>query len=168
SDSGVTERVVSQLLTEIDGLEEMKGVTILAATNRPDLIDPALMRPGRFDQVISVGNPDEESRTKILEVHLKETNLSKEVKLNSLSKQTEGWSGAEVAAYVERTKMIAIREFIELNINVKQDIDDLALNNLILTLDHFNEAFKEMNLSPKENYELKPPGLSDVSDNSFL
>ncbi len=55
----------------------MKGVTILAATNRPDLIDPALMRPGRFDQVISVGNPDEESRTKILEVHLKETNLSK-------------------------------------------------------------------------------------------
>ncbi len=65
--------------------------------------------------------------------------------------------------------MIAIREFIELNINVKQDIDDLALNNLILTLDHFNEAFKEMNLSPKkENYELKPPGLSDVSDNSFL
>ena len=168
SDSGVTERVVSQLLTEIDGLEEMKGVTILAATNRPDLIDPALMRPGRFDQVISVGNPDEESRTKILEVHLKETNLSKEVKLKSLSKQTEGWSGAEVAAYVERTKMIAIREFIELNINVKQDIDDLALNNLILTLDHFNEAFKEMNLSPKENYELKPPGLSDVSDNSFL
>ena len=126
------------------------------------------MRPGRFDQVISVGNPDEESRTKILEVHLKETNLSKEVKLKSLSKQTEGWSGAEVAAYVERTKMIAIREFIELNMNVKQDIDDLALNNLILTLDHFNEAFKEMNLPPKENYELKPPGLSDVSDNSFL
>jgi len=168
SDTGVTERVVSQLLTEIDGVEEMKGVTILAATNRPDLIDPALMRPGRFDQVISIGQPDGETRKSIFAVHLRNIKVSDRVDLDIMVNSTENWSGAEIAALVDRARMIAIREFIAVNVNNAGDIDELALKNLMLTTDHLDKAFIKMKPRPKKEYTLKPPGLSDVNDSTFI
>jgi len=167
ADSGVIERVVSQLLTEIDGLEEMKGVTILAASNRPELIDPALMRPGRFDHVIRVGQPDYETRQKILQVHLEGIKISDKIDLDSLAGSTSGWSGAEIAALVNRARMLAIREFIDVNVSTAGDIDELALQNLMITKHHIDTAYSEVKPEPKQEYDLKPPGMSDVKDNSF-
>jgi transitional endoplasmic reticulum ATPase len=167
-DSGVTERVVSQLLTEIDGLEEMKGVTILAATNRPDLIDPALMRPGRFDRVIPVNNPDFETRMRIFKVKLTGVRVSDKVNLDSMATATENWSGAEITALVDRARMIAIREFIEMTTNAGGEITEQALHNLMLTRDHFDSAYQEMIPGERAEYKLKPPGLSEVKDTTFV
>ena len=90
-DSGVTKRVVNQLLTEMDGLEELDDVAIIAATNRPDILDPGLVRPGRFDRHIKVDTPDEESRLAIFKVHTKDMPLAEDVKLSRLAKNTEGY-----------------------------------------------------------------------------
>ena len=167
SDSGVTQRVVSQLLTEIDGLEEMKGVTILAATNRPDMIDAALMRPGRFDKVILVGNPNKETRMEIFKVHFNHMKVSQNIDLDVLADLTNGASGAEIAALVSNARMHAIREFIKVSVNSKGEIDQLALKNLILTQEHLDLSLKE--IKPKEsNYEYEPPGLSEMKDHSFV
>ena len=97
-DSGVTKRVVNQLLTEMDGLEELDDVAIIAATNRPDILDPGLVRPGRFDRHIKVDTPDEESRLAIFKVHTKDMPLAKDVKLSRLAKNTEGYVGADIEA----------------------------------------------------------------------
>ncbi|MHA2249578.1 MAG: CDC48 family AAA ATPase [Candidatus Kariarchaeaceae archaeon] len=164
SDSGVTKRVVSQLLTEIDGLEEMKGVTILAATNRPDLIDPALIRPGRFDKVLFVGNPNQETRKAIFDVHFQNMNLSKNIDTNDLALQTENYSGAEIAQIVQNSRMVAIREFIKLHTSVNKEIDDNALKNLMLTKEHINEALESSKPKDQKTYKIKPPGISELSD----
>ncbi|MDH5404380.1 MAG: AAA family ATPase, partial [Candidatus Heimdallarchaeota archaeon] len=157
----------SQLLTEIDGLEEMKGVTILAATNRPDMIDAALMRPGRFDKVILVGNPNKETRMEIFKVHFNHMKVSQNIDLDVLADLTNGASGAEIAALVSNARMHAIREFIKVSVNSKGEIDQLALKNLILTQEHLDLSLKE--IKPKEsNYEYEPPGLSEMKDHSFV
>ncbi|MGC9097128.1 MAG: ATP-binding protein, partial [Infirmifilum sp.] len=96
TDSGVTERVVSQLLTEMDGLERLEGVVVIAATNRPDIIDPALLRPGRFDRLIYVPPPDEKARLEIFKVHTKRMPLAEDVDLAELAKRTEGYTGADI------------------------------------------------------------------------
>ena len=97
-DSGVTKRVVNQLLTEIDGLEELEDVAIIAATNRQDIIDPGLLRPGRFDRHIKVDVPNEDARLEIFKVHTKGMPLAKDVKLSKLAKSTEGYVGADIDA----------------------------------------------------------------------
>ncbi|MBU0570395.1 CDC48 family AAA ATPase, partial [Patescibacteria group bacterium] len=94
----VTERVVSQFLTEMDGIEELKGVMILASTNRPDLIDPALLRPGRFDFVLELPKPDLKAREQIFKVHTKGKPLAKDVSLAQLAKETKGMVGADIAS----------------------------------------------------------------------
>ncbi|MGC8648885.1 MAG: CDC48 family AAA ATPase [Candidatus Micrarchaeia archaeon] len=108
-DSMVTERVVDTLLTELDGLHEMKNVIVLAATNRPDMIDPALLRPGRIDKIIEIPLPDEETRFAIFKVHTKCMPLDKNVDLKTLAKVTENYTGAEIENVVREAGMNAIR-----------------------------------------------------------
>jgi transitional endoplasmic reticulum ATPase len=108
-DTMVTERVVVTLLTEMDGLKETKNIFVLAATNRPDVIDPALLRPGRFDKIIEIPMPDEPTRTAIFKVHTKNMPLAKDVSLEELSKQTENYTGAEIENLIREAGMNAIR-----------------------------------------------------------
>ena len=112
-DSGVTKRVVNQLLTEMDGLEELEDVAIIAATNRPDILDAGLMRPGRFDRHIEVKEPDEEARLAIFEVHTKDMPLADDVDLKKLAKNTEGYVGADIEAVCREAAMLALRENLE-------------------------------------------------------
>jgi len=112
SDSHVTERVISQILTELDGLEELRDVTVIAATNRPDIIDPALLRPGRFDRRIYVKLPDREARKEIFRIHTRKKPLAKDVDLDKLAGKTEGYTGSDIAAVCNEAVMLAIREHI--------------------------------------------------------
>ncbi len=106
----VTERVVNQLLTEMDGLEELHGVVVIGATNRPDIIDPALLRPGRFDELIMAPVPDKESRQKIFQVHLKKVPLAEDIDMEALIEQTDNYTGADIAAVVRKAGRLALRE----------------------------------------------------------
>ncbi len=108
-DSMVTERIVATLLTEMDGLADMKNIIVLAATNRPDMIDPALLRPGRFDKIIEIPLPDEATRLQILKVHTRRMPLEKSVDLAELAKATENYTGAEIENVVREAGMNAIR-----------------------------------------------------------
>ncbi|MBS3054415.1 MAG: CDC48 family AAA ATPase [Candidatus Aenigmarchaeota archaeon] len=135
-DSQVTERVVSQLLTEISGLEDLHDVVVLAATNRPDIVDPALLRPGRFDRQILVPTPDEKARLQVLKVHTKDMPLTKDVSLDKLAKETEGFSGADLEAYVREAAMNAMRKDIDSKEVARKD---------------FEAVFKEMKPSVSED-----------------
>ncbi len=109
TDSGVTERVISQLLTEMDGLETLQNVVVIAATNRPDIIDPGLLRPGRFDRLIYIPSPDEESRKQILTIHTKSIPLAADIDLTFLARETKGYSGADLQALCNEAAMSAVR-----------------------------------------------------------
>ncbi len=141
--SHVTESVVSQILTELDGMEELKNVTILAATNRPDMLDDALLRPGRLERHIYVPAPDEESRRKIFEVYLGGDTgdiLAKDVDIDVLVKQTEGYVGADIEALVREAKMAAMRDFIiQMGTSNEEERKD-AIKNVMLTRAHFEAA----------------------------
>ena len=113
TDSGVTKRVVNQLLTEMDGLEELEDVAIIAATNRPDILDAGLMRPGRFDRHIQVKEPDEEARISIFKVHTKGMPLADDVDIKKLAKNTEGYVGADIEAVCREAAMLALRDDLE-------------------------------------------------------
>jgi transitional endoplasmic reticulum ATPase len=125
----VTERVVNQLLSEMDGLEELHGVVVIGATNRPDIIDPALLRPGRFDELIMAPVPDRESRQKIFQVHLKQVPLAGDMDLEALIDQTENYTGADIAAVVRKAGRLALRE-------------DMAADKICLK--HFLAALQEI------------------------
>ena len=112
TDSHVTERMVSQLLTEIDGLEDLKGVVIIGATNRPDIIDEALLRPGRFDRIINVPLPGKDARRQILAIHTKKKPLDSTWDINKLIDLTEGYTGADLEALVNAAAMAAIKDHI--------------------------------------------------------
>lgn len=111
-DSNVTERVVSQMLTELDGLEPMNDVVVIAATNRPDMIDPALLRPGRFDKSIYVAPPDKESRRSIFGIHTKGKPLGADVDLDELADRTENCTGADISAVCNEAVMSAVRRLV--------------------------------------------------------
>jgi transitional endoplasmic reticulum ATPase len=111
-DSQVTERVISQFLTELDGLEELRGVLVLAATNRKDLIDSAILRPGRFDFVVDFPLPEEEARREIFRVHTQGKPLADDVSLKALAQETEGMAGSDVAVICQEASLAAIRELI--------------------------------------------------------
>jgi len=119
AETQVTERVVSQLLTELDGMQEMHGVVVLAATNRADMIDPALLRPGRFDKIIQIPLPDKESRKKILEINAEEIPFEKDpnspdyVNFSKLAEATDGFSGADVAAIANTAVSLVIHEHLD-------------------------------------------------------
>ena len=112
-DSGVTQRVVNQLLTEMDGMEELHDISVIAATNRPDIIDPALLRPGRFDRHVEVGLPDQKSREAIFKVHTKDMPLAEDVDIKELAEKTEGFVGADIEAVCREAVMLTLREDIE-------------------------------------------------------
>jgi len=112
SDSHVTENVVSQILTEIDGLEELNNVLIIGATNRLDIVDEALLRPGRFDRIIKVPNPDEKGRQHIFEIHTKKKPLASDVKIPEIVKITDDFSGAEIAAVANRAAIAALKRYV--------------------------------------------------------
>jgi transitional endoplasmic reticulum ATPase len=109
----VTERVISQMLTEMDGLEDLKGVVIIGATNRPDILDEALLRPGRFDRMLEVPIPDKEARKQIFLIHTGKKPLDADVKMEKLVDMTDGMTGADIAAFVNAAAMSAIKEHIE-------------------------------------------------------
>ncbi|MGC8584653.1 MAG: CDC48 family AAA ATPase [Thermoplasmata archaeon] len=110
TDSGVTERIVNQLLTSMDGLENMEGVVVIASTNRPDIIDPALLRPGRFDRLVYIPPPDKETRLKILKVHTRRMPLDKDVDLNVIAEKLNQYVGADIENICREAGMFAIRE----------------------------------------------------------
>ncbi|MGB4611867.1 MAG: CDC48 family AAA ATPase [Methanothermobacter thermautotrophicus] len=110
ADSGVTQRVVNQLLTEIDGLEELQDVAVIAATNRPDILDPALLRPGRFDRHVKVEDPDKEARLAIFRVHTKDMPLADDVDLEKLAAKSEGYVGADIEAVCREAAMLTLRD----------------------------------------------------------
>jgi transitional endoplasmic reticulum ATPase len=140
-DSGVSERVVSQLLTELDGLEALEDVVVIATTNRPDLIDSALLRPGRLDRHVHVPVPDEEARRAILEVHTREKPLADDVDLDSIARRTEGYVGADIEAVTREAAMAASREFV--NSVSKEEIGE-SVGNVRITMDHFEHALDEV------------------------
>jgi len=145
--SHVTESVVSQILTELDGMEELKNVTILAATNRPDMLDDALLRPGRLERHIYVPAPDEESRRKIFEVYLGgETGdiLAKDVDIEMLVRQTEGYAGSDIEALVREAKMAARRDFIVLMGTSNEHERRDAIKNVMITRAHFDAALAKV------------------------
>lgn len=109
-DSGVTERIVNQLLTELDGITILKNVVVIGATNRPDILDTALIRPGRFDRLIYVPPPDRKARLEIFKVHIKEMPLARDVDLDKLAERTEGYTGADVEAVCREAAFITLRK----------------------------------------------------------
>ncbi|MEM4823813.1 MAG: AAA family ATPase, partial [Zestosphaera sp.] len=122
-DSYVSERVVSQLLTEMDSIEKIKNVIVIAATNRPDLVDPALLRPGRLDKLIYVPQPDIKARLEILKVLTRRTPLSPEVSLEEIAKKTEGYSGADLTALVREAALNALRRDYEATQVTREDFE---------------------------------------------
>jgi len=136
ADSHVTERVISQLLTELDGIEELKGVVVLAASNRPDIIDPALLRAGRFDFQLELPIPDEKTRLEIFKVHTRGKPLADDVDVESLAKATEGLVGSDIEAVSKRASVLAIREFIN------QEEKDLT--KFKISARHFSSALETM------------------------
>jgi transitional endoplasmic reticulum ATPase len=137
SDSNVTERVVNQLLTEIDGLEGMHDIVIIGATNRPDMLDTALLRPGRFDRIILTNVPDLPARLEIFKVHMKDMPL-KDVDVEELAAHTEGYVGADIEAVCREAAILALRE----NIGAK-----------VVTMRHFEEALKKVPASITKDVE---------------
>jgi len=137
SDSGVTERVVNQFLTEIDGLEGMHDIVIIGATNRPDMLDTALLRPGRFDRIILTSVPDFPSRLEIFKVHTASMPL-KDVDIEELSAKTEGYVGADIEAVCREAAILALRE---------------SISSKIVTMKHFEDALKKVPASVTKDVE---------------
>ncbi|MCJ8305610.1 MAG: CDC48 family AAA ATPase [Nitrosopumilus sp.] len=144
SDSGshVTESVVSQILTEIDGLEELHNVLIIGATNRLDIVDEALLRPGRFDRIIEVPNPDTKGRQQIFEIHTKKKPLANDVKIEKLVELTDGFSGAEIGAVANRAAMAALKRYVS---GKSQNIKEIKISqqDLIDAVDKVKPRKKE-------------------------
>jgi transitional endoplasmic reticulum ATPase len=139
AESGVTERVVSQFLAEMDGIEELKGVVVLAATNRLDLIDPALLRGGRFDLVIELPLPDEGTRLAIFGIHTKNKPLGKDVDLRELAKETVGLAGSDIEFICRKASTLTIREYINHRQNAKTKTQNAKL---AISKEHFEEALR--------------------------
>jgi len=150
-DSNVTERVISQFLTEMDGLEELRNVVIIAATNRPDIVDPALLRPGRFDRMLLVPPPDLEARKQIFRIHTKKTPLAEDVKLDELARKTEGYTGADIASICNTAVMLSIKE----HIGKAKDAEDAKkrAKGLKVAKRHFDEAMQKV--KPISSQELR-------------
>jgi len=133
-DSHVAERVVSQFLTEMDGIEELKGVMVLAATNRLDIVDPALLRPGRFDVLLELPLPDREAREAIFKIHTKDKPLASDVDLGILTDMTEGSVGADIESICRQASMLAIREFLN------GEVDSESYESFEISMGHFRQA----------------------------
>ncbi|WP_456330661.1 CDC48 family AAA ATPase [Archaeoglobus sp.] len=157
--SRAVERVLNQLLTEMDGLEELHGVVVIGATNRPDILDPALLRPGRFDRLVYVRPPDKKSRLAIFKIHTRDMPLSDDVDIEELAELTEGYVGADIEAICREAVMLAIREninaekvemrhFLEALKKIKPSVNEAMLN--------FYERFEERMKTERMQVKTKP------------
>ncbi|MFX0097383.1 MAG: CDC48 family AAA ATPase [Candidatus Hodarchaeota archaeon] len=153
--SPITERIISQLLTELDGLTDSRDVIVLAATNRPDMLDPALVRPGRFDRLIYIPSPEEKARLEILKIYTQKMPLADDVKIEQLAKMTENYVGADIEALCREAAMLALRE----NLNSKEvhwkhfetalkEIHPTVNQEIIRWYERFKEKFKQTHISP--------------------
>ena len=136
-DTHVTERLISQLLTELDGLEILTNVIVIGATNRPDIIDAALLRPGRFDRLLYVPPPDRDSRIQIIKIHTKKKPLADDVNIEQLADHTEGYTGADIASLSSAAVMLAVREYVSKYKDQKQA--DNRVKELKIQMRHFEE-----------------------------
>jgi transitional endoplasmic reticulum ATPase len=156
---GAADRVINQVLTEMDGMGAKKNVFIIGATNRPDIIDSAVLRPGRLDQLIYIPLPDEKSRSAILKAALRKSPIAKDVDLAFLSRTTHGFSGADLTEICQRACKLAIRESIEKDIvrerqraqnpDATMDTDEDPVPEI--TRAHFEEAMKYARRSVSDN-----------------
>ncbi|WP_297090240.1 CDC48 family AAA ATPase [Thermococcus sp.] len=146
----VTDRLINQLLTEMDGIQENSGVVVIGATNRPDIIDPALLRPGRFDRLILVPAPDEKARLEILKVHTRNVPLAEDVKLEELAKRTEGYTGADIEAVVREAAMLAMRRALQEGVIRPGMKADEIRQKVKVTMKDFEEAMKKIGPSVSE------------------
>ncbi len=151
-DTNVTERVVSQLLTELDGLEELQRVVVLAATNRPDIVDPALLRAGRFDRILQVPAPDKKARLEVLKIHTSKNPLASDVDLEKVAEKTEGYTGADLAGLASTAVMIALEEHVE----KYKTVDEVRkhASELKVTSKHFEKALEKRKPSNQEEKKL--------------
>jgi len=155
-DSKVTERVISQMLTEMDGLEALHDVIVIAATNRPDIMDPALLRPGRFDRSILIGTPDEQARRDILEIHTRNKRLGEDVDLDDLAKRTEDYTGADLAALCNEAVMARVREIVASGeVPTEEELQEKTVG-----MEDFEKALKKV--LPISKQELKE--FEDLAD----
>ena len=141
-DSHVTERVISQFLTELDGLEILTNVVVIGATNRPDIIDPALLRPGRFDRILYVPPPDRDSRLQIIKIHTKKKHLAEDVDIEQLADNTEGYTGADIASLSSAAVMLALREHVSKYEDPKEA--EKHKEELKIQMKHFEAAIKKI------------------------
>jgi transitional endoplasmic reticulum ATPase len=141
-DSHVTERVISQFLTELDGLEILTNVVVIGATNRPDIIDPALLRPGRFDRILYVPPPDRDSRQQIIKIHTKKKHLAEDVNIDQLADDTDGYTGADIASLSSAAVMLALREHVSKYKDPKEAEEHKEEVKIHRT--HFEEAMKKI------------------------
>ncbi|HET7149502.1 MAG TPA: CDC48 family AAA ATPase [Candidatus Nitrosopolaris sp.] len=157
SDGHVTERVISQMLTELDGLEDLKGVVVIGATNRPDIIDEALLRPGRFDRILEIPVPSKDARKQILEIHLNKKPVDSAVNIEKLVELTDGYTGADIAAIVNAAAMSAIKEHI--SVAGKEDVTRgnehrsaekaRQNNNLTISMKHLEAGLEKVTKKSK-------------------
>ena len=141
-DSHVTERLISQLLTELDGLEVLTNVVVIGATNRPDIVDAALLRPGRFDRLLYVPPPDRDSRIQIIKIHIKKKPLDDSVNIEKLADQTEGYTGADIASLSSASVMLALREHVSKYKDPKEAEEHKE--ELKIHMTHFEDAMKKI------------------------
>ncbi|MCJ7443210.1 MAG: CDC48 family AAA ATPase [Methanotrichaceae archaeon] len=132
--TGVTERLVNQLLAELDGLETLKNVVVIAATNRPDMLDPALLRSGRFDRLLMIGAPDKSGRIEILKIHASKIPNNEDVNLEEIAELTEGYVGSDLNALCREAAMLAMRE-----------------NRVVVEMNHYREALRKVRPSMEES-----------------
>ena len=138
-----TERMVSQLLTEMDGIEEIHGVVVLAATNRVDMIDTALLRPGRFDKIVYVPMPEISTRRNILEINTKGKPLGRDIDLTKIAELTEGFSGADVSAVANTAISLVLHEYLAKCFTPEEAAKHSSA--AIVSMQHFEEAVKTLN-----------------------
>jgi transitional endoplasmic reticulum ATPase len=151
-DSHVTERVISQFLTEMDGLEILTNVVVIGATNRPDIIDPALLRPGRFDRILYVAPPDRDSRLQILKIHTKKKPLAEDVNIEQLADKTDGYTGADIASLSSAAVMISLREHVSKYPNPKEA--ENQTKSLKINMKHFEDAMKKIRPLSKQELDV--------------
>ncbi len=144
TDSHVTERVVNQLLTEMDGLQDLNDVVIIAATNRPDIIDTALLRPGRFDRIVYVPVPDKKTRKQVFGIHTKGMALDKDVKLDALVDKTEGYVGADIEAICREAAILALRKDMKVKTVRMEFFEEALLKVRPSTTKEIEDAYKEL------------------------
>ena len=152
-----TERMVSQLLTELDGIQELQGVVVLAATNRVDMIDMALIRPGRFDKIIFVPKPDKKTRQVILEIYVKGKPLSQDVNIKTISEVTDGFSGADVSAIANTAISLVLHEYLQRYPTPEEAAKHTS--DALVSMRHFEEAVKKI----KTQREMKPEEKANLS-----